>query len=189
MNDPKKGIMKVRKTILVMILLLLLFSIVSCNGNESDTVFWVDTFCSEHRFGDWNVIMDPTTISEGLKQRTCQSCGFIETEKIPKNTFSYHVNENGEKFFEVKIPFNPQEVTQSDQVADSYTPIKIVVDEIEKIITVEGDALPPNTDIDDIKANIEQTLNDNDIIVSPDFDYDIKIPGYEDNDGLIPSPY
>lgn len=82
-----------------------------------------------------------------------------------------------------------QEFTQSDQVADSYTPIKIVVDETEKIITVEGDALPPNTDIDDIKANIEQTLNDNDIIVSPDFDYDIKIPGYEDNDGLILSPY
>jgi len=89
----------------------------------------------------------------------------------------------------VQVSFNPNESCSDNTVVDSYDPIKIVIDETEKTIIIEGDTLPPNTNIDDIKANIEQTLKDNNINITPDFDYDIKIPGYEDNTDLVPTPY
>ena len=99
------------------------------------------------------------------------------------------INESGNKFFEVQVPFNPHESSSDNTVADSYNPIKIVINETEKTIIIEGNTLPPNTNIDDIKVNIEQTLKDNNINITPDFDYDIKIPGYEDNADLVPTPY
>jgi len=166
------------------------FTFVSCNASKTDVVFTTDNpICSEHTFGEWNTLINPTSISEGLKQRICTNCGFGETEKIPKITFSYSINESGNKFFEVQVSFNPNESCSDNTVVDSYDPIKIVIDETEKTIIIEGDTLPPNTNIDDIKANIEQTLKDNNINITPDFDYDIKIPGYEDNTDLVPTPY
>ena len=178
-----------RKTILVVLFLLFLFSLSSCNDNKSDMVFSVEPPCLDHKFGDWTIITEPTTKAEGLKQRVCQSCGFFENKKFQKNTVSYSTNENGNKVLEVKIPFNPHEDNQNNNVTDTSSPIKIVIDESEKTITIEGDSLPPNTKIDDVKSNIEQTLKDNNIILDSDFDFDVKIPGYEDNEDLTPSPY
>lgn len=37
-----------------------------------------------HSYGDWIVIKEPTTSSEGLKTRTCSICGDTETVVIPK---------------------------------------------------------------------------------------------------------
>ncbi|MCI5669599.1 MAG: cohesin domain-containing protein, partial [Bacilli bacterium] len=37
-----------------------------------------------HSYGDWIVIIEPTTSSEGLKSRTCSICGDTETVVIPK---------------------------------------------------------------------------------------------------------
>lgn len=179
-----------RKIFSLLFLLLILFIFVSCNDSKSDVVFTANNpICSEHTFGEWNTLISPTSISEGLKQRICTNCGFGETEKIPKNTFSYSIDESGDKFFEVKVPFNPHESSTDNTATDSYGPIKIVIDETEKTIIIKGDTLPPNTNIDDIRANIEQTLKDNNINISPDFDYDIKIPGYEDNGDLVPTSY
>ena len=178
-----------RKTILTFMVLLCLLTLSSCNDNNLDMVFSVDTLCSEHKFGDWTIITEPTTKSEGLKQRVCQNCGLFENEKIPKNTVSYSINENGDKVLEVKIPFNPHADNQNNNVTDTSSPIKILIDEAEKTIAIEGDSLPPNTTIDDIKSNIKQTLKDNNIILDSDFYFDIKIPRYEDDADLTPSPY
>lgn len=179
-----------RKIFLLSFLLLILFIFASCNESKSDVVFTVNNpICSEHTFGEWNTLINPTSISDGLKQRICTNCGFGETEKIPKNTFSYSINENGNKFFEVQVPFNPHEPSSDNTAENSYDPIKIVIDEIGKTIIIEGDTFPPNTSIDDIKSNIEQILKDNNINITPDFDYDIKIPGYEDSEDFVPTPY
>ena len=37
-----------------------------------------------HSYGDWVVVKEPTTTSEGLKTRTCSICGDTETVVIPK---------------------------------------------------------------------------------------------------------
>ena len=37
-----------------------------------------------HSYGDWIVVKEPTTSSEGLKSRTCSICGDTETVVIPK---------------------------------------------------------------------------------------------------------
>ena len=170
--------------------LFMLFTLVSCNESKTDFVFTPnDPICSEHSFGEWNTLIHPTSISEGLKQRICTNCGSVETEKISKNVFSYSVNENGNKFLEVQVSFDPHESGSDHTVSDFYDSIKIVIDETEKTIIIEGDTLPPNTSIDGIKSNIEQTLKDNNINITPDFDYDIRIPGYEDNEDLVPTPY
>ena len=102
--NVEKGLAIMRKTILVVLFLLFLFSLSSCNDNKSDMVFSVEPPCLDHKFGDWAIITEPTTKAEGLKQRVCQNCGFFENEKIPKNTVSYSINENGNKVLEVKIP-------------------------------------------------------------------------------------
>ena len=36
-----------------------------------------------HQFGEWETIEDATCYQEGLKERTCQVCGYLEEESIP----------------------------------------------------------------------------------------------------------
>lgn len=38
---------------------------------------------SDHSFGEWDIIVEPTQTNEGLKAHICSSCGYSETEKIP----------------------------------------------------------------------------------------------------------
>ena len=177
-----------RKIITLFFLLLVVCGFASCDQNQSE-IITANPICSEHEFGEWYTVLKPTTISEGLKQHICSNCGFSETEIVPKNTFSYSVTEGGDKFFEVNIPLNPQDYTQSEAVTDSYNPIKIVIDEESKTIIIEGDALPPNMSINDIKVNVEQTLKDNNMDITPDFDFDVKIPGYAEGEETSASPY
>ena len=37
----------------------------------------------EHRYGDWQIIREPTTTSFGMKIRTCAVCGATENQRIP----------------------------------------------------------------------------------------------------------
>ncbi len=36
-----------------------------------------------HQFGDWEIIVKPTEVLKGVKERTCNVCGHKETEEIP----------------------------------------------------------------------------------------------------------
>lgn len=62
--------MKFIKTILVCILLLLLVSATSCK------------LFHKHSFGEWEKIQEPSALSNGMQQRTCE-CGNTETQAIP----------------------------------------------------------------------------------------------------------
>ncbi len=39
---------------------------------------------TEHTFGDWTVTKEATYTETGLQERTCTSCGYVETEEIAK---------------------------------------------------------------------------------------------------------
>ena len=37
-----------------------------------------------HSFSDWNIVAEATETADGLRIRTCSSCGYVEEERIPK---------------------------------------------------------------------------------------------------------
>ena len=39
--------------------------------------------CDEHDFTDWTVTVEPTCTEDGMKERHCQVCGYVETETLP----------------------------------------------------------------------------------------------------------
>ena len=189
-----------RKTILWILFACLALSLCSCGNSQSDLVsefqstlpeipktelFTIKPICSEHSFGDWETVVTATAISEGLMSRRCTNCFFSETKKIPKIAFSYYM-ENGNKAFEAQLPYDIENSSSDYAHSDSFETVKIIINEAEKTITVEGEALPPNISIDDIKSNIRQTLEDNGILVNPDFEFDIQIPQNEETQGAIP---
>ena len=173
----------------LLLLLLITFSFVSCTYFKADVLFSVDSICSEHSFGEWKILLSSTSVSEGIKQRSCTKCGFSETEKTPKESSSIDAYESEVKIFEVVFPAKPQDFVSDDTAKESLEPIKIEVNESEKTIVIEGASFPPSTNIDYVKSEISQILKDNNIHITPDFDYNVKIPGYEDNKDLIPMPY
>ena len=46
--------------------------------------FAEDTPKHSHDFSDWKTVKKATASAEGKKERTCEECGYTETEKIPK---------------------------------------------------------------------------------------------------------
>ncbi len=39
---------------------------------------------AEHTFGEWTVTLKPTTEKEGLRERSCDICGYKQEEILPK---------------------------------------------------------------------------------------------------------
>ena len=39
---------------------------------------------ADHVYGSWNTVTEPTTTTEGKRERACMVCGVVETEAIPK---------------------------------------------------------------------------------------------------------
>ena len=56
--------------IVLFILIFLSFCLVSCN------------LFHEHEFGEWKVTQTPTCVEDGSQERTCASCGEIETQVL-----------------------------------------------------------------------------------------------------------
>ena len=61
---------------------------------EEGSLTYTCTICGEsyvemipalgHSFGDWTVILEPTTTAEGLEERSCNRCGYTEERSISK---------------------------------------------------------------------------------------------------------
>ena len=53
-------------------------------NNQQPTPPDNDPVCTEHSFGEWVTVTEPTTETEGLKKHTCTVCGEEETATIDK---------------------------------------------------------------------------------------------------------
>ena len=58
-------------------------------GLAADGVAWPQTRrLLGHRFGDWEVLQEMTDFSIGIRQRTCERCGYVESEETwPEPTY------------------------------------------------------------------------------------------------------
>ena len=120
-----------RRLHMILSIILLLACLSSCKAYHAELLqaetlpsLPVFTGCV-HLFGEWKTILSPTTVSNGLKTRRCEKCGYPESEEIPKIEVSFH-------------PDSPQYVAGGNPSYDifiggsspeSVTPIEIVVDE------------------------------------------------------------
>ena len=81
------------------------FTTYTCDCGDSYVDNYVDM--SEHSFGEWITVNEPTTSAEGLKERFCSACGERETEAIAKKTFSeglsYQLSSDGQSYTLVGI--------------------------------------------------------------------------------------
>lgn len=52
-------------------------------GNDSSDVGGEETGC-QHEFDDWTITREPTETMDGVKMRSCNKCGSVERQSIPK---------------------------------------------------------------------------------------------------------
>ena len=45
----------------------------------------------EHTFGDWEITTKPTETAQGLKERVCSVCGYVEKRNIAKTSHKEHI--------------------------------------------------------------------------------------------------
>lgn len=52
--------------------------------------------CAQHQFGDWMIIQEPTPLEKGTKQRSCNLCGYKETDTVPPTEYDGEAPEHPE---------------------------------------------------------------------------------------------
>lgn len=103
------------KSIMTLLTTVLLFCLFSCKMSDSNTNsgnkhndntntgtyecdsegHWHDGIKEAHSFGEWTIIIAPTTSELGQKERQCSVCGYIETSELPKNIIIVWVDVDG----------------------------------------------------------------------------------------------
>ena len=58
---------------------------------QSITLVAIYVECPHANFGEWTVVTEPTYTEEGLQERTCLDCGYVESEAIPVLTKDYTI--------------------------------------------------------------------------------------------------
>ena len=91
------------------LLIILVFGLMACHSHEysqkyeyDSTSHWRLCSCGEkadegaHSFGDWIVKSQPSEEKEGVQQRECSVCGYVESETIEKIPHSHSFSTNYE---------------------------------------------------------------------------------------------
>ena len=77
------------------------------NCDATCNVCGVNRVPGDHVFGPWNTVKEPTTTSEGARERNCMVCGFTDIDTIPKKA--------EETTVAPPVTTNPPETTQKPE--------------------------------------------------------------------------
>lgn len=161
------------------------YTLKECECGETTKTNYVLTV--EHTYSDFEIRVEATTFSTGLKERICTVCGYVDTEVIPKEQITIQYNPSGNFDFTFDYDYSTiTPIAPSTPSVPNYGEIKTDVSISEKTITVNGSALTEDL-YDDIITTIEGTFADNDIVIEDLEDYIIYIEG--ENGDLIPIPW
>lgn len=161
------------------------YTLKECECGETTKTNYVLTV--EHTYSDFEIRVEATTFSTGLKERICTVCGYVDTEVIPKEQITIQYNPSGN--FDIIFDYDYSTVTPitpSVPELPDFTQIKTDFNLSEKTITIKGSALFEDY-YDDIITTIEGTLADNDMVIEDLEDYIIYIE--DENGDLIPVPW
>lgn len=161
------------------------YTLKECECGETTKTNYVLTV--EHTYSDFEIRVEATTFSTGLKERICTVCGYVDTEVIPKEQITIQYNPSGN--FDIIFDYDYSTVTPitpSVPELPDFTQIKTDFNLSEKPITIKGSALFEDY-YDDIITTIEGTLADNDMVIEDLEDYIIYIE--DENGDLIPVPW
>lgn len=161
------------------------YTLKECECGETTKTNYVLTV--EHTYSDFEIRVEATTFSTGLKERICTVCGYVDTEVIPKEQITIQYNPSGNFDFTFDYDYSTvTPITPSVPELPDFTQIKTDFNLSEKTITIKGSALSEDY-YDDIITTIEGTLADNDIVIEDLEDYIIYIE--DENGDLIPVPW
>ena len=141
----------------------------------------------EHTYGDFRVRTEATTFGEGLRERICTACGHIDTEIIPKKQITVQYSPNGDFYLSFDYAHSTAAPTDpSASESDSLKKVTTDFDLSEKTITIQGSVVAED-DYDGVRATIEETLAQNDIVIEDIEEYIIYVE--KENGDLIPVPW
>lgn len=161
------------------------YTLKECECGETTKTNYVLTV--EHTYSDFEIRVEATTFSTGLKERICTVCGYVDTEVIPKEQITIQYNPSGNFDFTFDYDYSTvTPITPSVPELPDFTQIKTDFNLSEKTITIKGSALSEDY-YDDIITTIEGTLADNDIVIEDLEDYIIYIE--DENGDLILVPW
>ena len=161
------------------------YTLKECECGETTKTNYVLTV--EHTYSDFEIRVEATTFSTGLKERICTVCGYVDTEVIPKEQITIQYNPSGNFDFTFDYDYSTiTPITPSVPELPDFTQIKTDFNLSEKTITIKGSSLSEDY-YDDIITTIEGTLADNDIVIEDLENYIIYIE--DENGDLIPVPW
>ncbi|MBQ0101231.1 MAG: hypothetical protein KBT31_00345 [Firmicutes bacterium] len=85
----------------------------------------------EHVFGEWEVVVNPTSTLKGMKQRTCSVCGHIESEEIPAVTAGDDTTNDPHTTSDVQTTKAPDTTKPDEEFNDPHE-----MDDISKIFLI-----------------------------------------------------
>lgn len=119
----------------------------------------------EHSYTEFEVKINATTYSTGLKERVCTACGFVDKEIIPAITLTFNAGGlDGNSLYIGEIDFPKTIITENTfTVPDSFI---TEIDPEEKTIIVKADDIP-HAYYGDLKNVVTETLvnEENNIII------------------------
>lgn len=94
-----------------------------------------------HKFGQWEVVKEPTQVEEGLERRTCQACGATEEQAIAKLPVSVDKSKL-QKYYDACL----SKYKQADYTAESWAVYETALKNVEAVLK-KADASQQEVDV------------------------------------------